>query len=103
MTTAGADDYEVSGEGEGMQTWDNLRHMCLSDSTVPADGGVSTAPQIKSTDNKSPFASIFCVICRTWRGHGVDMISVDLCDIFQTCNFSSRFHFSSRSFWVLIL
>lgn len=87
--------YEVRGEGEEMQTWGNLRHMCLSDSTVPADGGVSTAPQIKSTDNKSPFASICCVICRTWPGHGLDMISVDLCDILQTCNFSSRFRFSS--------
>lgn len=80
---------------DGAATWGTCSQVKSLSPSPHYDGGVSAAPQIKSSDNKSPLASSLCVICRTWPGHGLDKISVDLCDIFQTCNFWFSF-----SFWL---
>lgn len=68
-----------------------LGHMFLSDSTVL----LMEACQPRPKSNRLTISRLSQVFFVSFAGHGLDMISVDLCNILQTCNFSSRFRLSS--------
>lgn len=90
MTTAGADDYGVGGNEGGMETKGNLGHMFLSDSTVL----LMEACQPRPKSNRRTISRLSQVFFVSFAGHGLDMISVDLCNILETCSFSFRSRFS---------